>query len=194
MTFWGTNLDATSQDPKRKFRFKVQLGALGEGVVWYAKTVDKPELTISADASHKFLGHTFKYPGSVSWNDINMTLVDPIGEEASTKLLQIIEQPGYVFPRGGYQTEGQLNGRAFETISKGKSKAALGAVVITQIDADGNTVEKWTLHNPFINKVGFGDLSYEAEDLSEISLGITYDWAEYSQDESDPVIFKRANP
>ena len=69
------------------------------------------------------------------------------------------------------------------TISKSKSVEALGSVIIEQLDADGNTIEKWTLHNPFITKVGFGDLSYEAEELSEITLGIKYDWATFDDGE-----------
>jgi len=181
MTFWGDSLDATNKDPKRKFRFKVEIGSLGGGVVWYAKGVGKPEMTISADASHKFMGHTFKFPGSVTWNDIEMTLVDPIGENASTKLLEIVERSGYVYPKPNYENGGT---RELETISKGKATEALGSVVIYQLDSDGNAVEAWKLHNPFVNKVGFGDLSYESEDLSEITLGFTYDWATYSDNGS----------
>ena len=78
MAFWGQAMDAQSRDPKRKFRWRVQIGDLVEnGVVWYAKTVDKPKMKIVGDAQHKFLGHTFKYPGSVTWEDITVVLVDP---------------------------------------------------------------------------------------------------------------------
>jgi len=191
MTFWGDTLNADKQDPKRKFRFKIQFGTLGDGVVWYAKTVTKPEMTISGDTTHKFLGHSFKFPGSVTWTDIEMVLVDPVSEAASTKLLEIIEQAGYTFPSSAtYAKEGE--NRAFNTISKGKSTAALGTIVISQLDGDGKIVEQWTLHNPFINKVSFGDLSYEDDGLSEISVGITYDWAKYSADgKSANTIFDR---
>ena len=195
MTFWGEQLDAGKSDPKRKFRFKVEIGSLGGGVIWYAKTTNKPEMTISNDTSHKFMGHTFKFPGSVTWNDIEMTLVDPIDEKASSKLLQIVEAAGYVFPRENYEKE-TVGTRALETISKGKSAEALTSVVIYQLDSDGNAVEAWQLHNPFINKVGFGELSYEDDGLSEISLGITYDWASYSENGSFVVgegIFDRAD-
>lgn len=190
MTFWGEQLDATKSDPKRKFRFKVIIGSLGGGIVWYAKTTSKPEISIGNDTTHKFLGHTFKFPGSVTWNDIEMTLVDPIDEKASTKLLQIVEAAGYVFPKEGYENTGT---RALETISKGKAKAALTSVIIQQLDSDGNVVEAWTLHNPFINKVGFGELSYEDDGLSEISLGITYDWATYSESGTEGVVFNRTD-
>ena len=173
MTFWGEQLDAGKSDPKRKFRFKVEIGSLGGGIVWYAKSTGKPELSVGNDTTHKFMGHTFKFPGSVTWNDIEMVLVDPIDEKASSKLLQIVEAAGYVFPKEGYERAGGV--RPLETISKGKSTAALTSVTIYQLDSDGDPVEAWQLHNPFINKVGFGELSYEDDGLSEISLGITYD-------------------
>lgn len=179
MAFWGTNLDAGSRDPKRKFRFKVEFQQLGGGnVLWYAKGVGKPSMSISADTAHKFLGHTFKYPGSVTWEDIELTLVDPAedgegGEDAAMKLLSIVEASGYKFPKG---TD------ILETISKGKATEAIEKVVIHQLDASGqNTVERWTLHNPFINKLSFGDLSYEDDGLSEITVGVTFDWAEFSK-------------
>ena len=194
MAFWGEGLNANSKDPKRKFRFKVQIGDLGQGIVWYAKSVTKPEMTIENGTEHKFLGHTYKFPGSVKWNECEVMLVDPVndsGKDAATRLLEIIEKSGYVFPNEFYKDPNQP--RAFETISKGKATAALDAVVIEQIDANGDTIEKWTLHNPFINKVGFGDLSYDSDDLSEISLGITYDWATFN-DNQTPTIFNRPLP
>jgi hypothetical protein len=186
MSFWGTQLGEGQRDPKRKFRFKVTIGAIGDGVIWYLKTTGKPEMTISGDTTHKFMGHSFHFPGSVSWNEIEMTLVDPVDEnkkDAAGKLLSIVEAAGYVYPDSKYIQDGQA--KAMKTISKAKAVAALKSVVIEQLDADGETIEKWTLHNPFITKVGFGDLSYEAEDLSEISISFKYDWATFNDDADD---------
>ena len=95
MTFWGSNLDSNMRDPKRKFRFTVTIGGLGqESLVWYAKTVTKPTINIGADTAHKYLGHTFKFPGSVTWDDIELTLVDPAGDkdDAAEKLLKIYNE------------------------------------------------------------------------------------------------------
>lgn len=186
MSFWGTQLGEGQRDPKRKFRFKVTIGGLEGGIIWYLKTTGKPEMTISGDTTHKFMGHSFHFPGSVSWNEIEMTLVDPVDEnkkDAAGKLLKIIEAAGYVYPDDKYINDQSPKG--LRTISKAKSVAALKSVVIEQLDAEGDTVEKWTLHNPFITKVGFGDLSYEAEELSEISIGFKYDWATFNDDDQD---------
>ena len=38
--------------------------------------------------------------------------------------------------------------------------------------------ESWVLNNCFINKIQFGDHGYEKEDLMNVTVGITYDWAE----------------
>jgi len=182
MSFWGTQLGQGQRDPKRKFRFKVTIGGLGEGIIWYLKTTGKPEMTISGDTTHKFMGHSFHFPGSVSWNEIEMTLVDPVDEnkkDAAGKLLKLVEEAGYVYPDDKYLT----GPKAMRTISKAKAVAALKSVVIEQLDVDGATIEKWTLHNPFITKVGFGDLSYEAEELSEISISFKYDWATFNDDD-----------
>jgi|TARA_R110002167_G_scaffold137833_1_gene324966 hypothetical protein len=190
MAFWGTDLVAGDGDPKRKFRWKVAFGAAanlvgdGSGVVWFAKTVTKPEMTVG-DTEHKFLGHTFKYPGSVSWNDCELTLVDPVSPDAAKQTLQILHGAGYRFPDDDY-----LDGDdALHTMAKGGAVAALKPFIISQLDAEGNTIEQWELHNPFVTKVGFGDLSYEDDGLSEISLTIKYDWAKWSAD-GNSEIFK----
>ena len=69
MPFWTKNHseDATLRDPKRKFRFIVNFdGISGENATaWYAKAASKPSFQIGA-AEHKYLNHTFFYPGSVT--------------------------------------------------------------------------------------------------------------------------------
>ena len=157
MAFWGENLSSGSRDPKRKFRFKVLFGG-GEGesantVVWWAKSVDIPKMTVDSQ-EHKFMGHTFKYPGSVKWEDISLKLVDPIDPDTASQTLDILSQAGYVFPEEGY-----TGPNGFKTMSKAKATNALGIFQIVQLDAEGNTVETWELHNAFISSIQFSDLS-----------------------------------
>ena len=189
MAFWGTPLGANQRDPKRKFRFQVQIGPLGDNsVVWYAKSVEKPKMSINSDTTHKYLGHTFKFPGSVTWEDISVVLVDPAdpntnGKDAARELLTIVEGSGYRFPTAANVTQ---------TINKSDSVNSLGPVIIKQLDGDGVIIEQWKLHNPFIKEVSFDGLDYESDDLSEITLGIVYDWAELEKaaDGSDPALFE----
>ena len=170
MSFWATNFseDATLKDPKRKFRFIVSLGGLSESGLWYAKTANKPSFTIAA-AEHKYLNHTFYYPGSVTWNDVVITLVDPVLPDSTATLASIVQAAGYKPPT----TAADLT-----TMSKASAANALGAVTVQQIDAAGEVLETWTLWNSFVTDLKFGDLEYGGDDLIELSLTLKYDWAQ----------------
>ena len=156
MPFWSESFqDPALKDPKRKFRFTVEFqgvsAAIGGAVLWYAKTVSKPS-----------------FPGSVTWQDVSVTLVDPVDPDMAATFSDIIVQGGYTPPS---------DATSLGTMSKGKASSALGSVIITQIDSDGNPLETWTLWNAFITEVKYGDLEYGGDDLTEMSLTLKYDWA-----------------
>jgi hypothetical protein len=173
MPFWSTNFgeDTTLNDPKRKFRFTVEFqgiaAAIGGAVMWYAKTVNKPSFQIAA-SEHKYLNHTFYYPGSVTWQDVALTLVDPVDPDMAATFSDIVVQSGYTPP---------ADTNALSTMSKAKAAGALGTVIITQIDSEGKPLETWTLWNSFMTEVKYGDLEYGADDLTEMSVTLKYDWA-----------------
>ena len=179
MAFWTGN---GPKEPKRNFRFQVSMSGLNaenkgpqsgradSAIAWWAKKVTKPNFTIG-EGKHVYLGHTFYYPGKVEWQEISMTLVDPITPNASGIFMDMVAKSGYVVPTKDTKT----------TLGKYKFKAdatGLGSVVITQMDSDGGMVEQWTLNNAFIKSLKLGDLDYESEDLSTIEVGLRYDWAE----------------
>ena len=173
MPFWSTNFgqDTALQDPKRKFRFTVEFqgiqAAQGGAALWYAKTVSKPSFTVNA-AEHKYLNHTFFYPGAVTWQDVSLTLVDPVEPDMAATLSDIIVQSGYSPP---------TDANDLGTMSKAKAAGALGQVIITQIDSDGNPLETWTLGNSFVTELKYGDLAYGDDELTEMSVTLKYDWA-----------------
>ena len=43
------------------------------------------------------------------------------------------------------------------------------------INAEGNHKEEWTLINPFIKSMNFGDLSYDSEDLVDFQMIVAND-------------------
>ena len=174
MPFWSENFgeDSSLKDPKRNFRFTVEFqgiqAAQGGAKLWYAKTATKPSFAINA-AEHKYLNHTFYYPGNGTWNDITVTMVDPVDPDMSATLSAIVEGSGYKPPASSEDRS---------SISKAKSAASLGTVIITQLDSDGNPLETWTLWNSFLTEVKYGDsLEYGNDDLTELSVTIKYDWA-----------------
>ena len=161
--FWSN----VNTDPKRRFRFVL---AMGQVPIWTVKTATKPKANIST-VEHQFINHTFKYPGRVTWDNITVTLVDPIDPDLARSFIDILRKSGYQYP---------TTPNARGSISKEKSVIdGLGGISIQQIDADGTPIETWALKNPWIVSIDFGgNLDYAADEMNEISVEIAYDWAE----------------
>ena len=97
-TFWSS----TELEPKRQFKFLFIIPGLdGQGTVetYLIKSVNKPAVTIGTNTNVSYIQHTFKYPGRLSWNDIDVTLLDTIRvDDTSSRLANIIKQSGYIIP------------------------------------------------------------------------------------------------
>tara|TARA_B100000212_G_scaffold331047_1_gene297892 strand:- start:1417 stop:2022 length:606 start_codon:yes stop_codon:yes gene_type:complete len=184
MPFWSTNFgnqDEILKDPKRNFRFFITITGIdtanGGAMVWYAKSVNKPTFTL-AEATHEYLNHTYYYPGKVTWNPIEMTMVDPGGDpEVAATLAGILTGAGYKQP----VTPDSNN---LNSMSKQKAAGAIGTVKITQVDSEGKILEEWTLWNAFAQEVDFGStLAYGNDELTEVKLKVRYDWAQLDTSE-----------
>lgn len=176
--FWTT----PGEDPKRAYRFLVTFPNMPNGATWYAKKCSKPSMTIS-EAAHKYINHTFYYPGKVEWDKVTVTLVDPVSPDAANNLAALLESAGYVIP-GDYADT--------TTMSKAAATRMLGEIKIRQLGSrspnGGNiqpALETWTLKNAWITSVKFGELDYDSDDLTNIDLEIRYDWAELETSNKD---------
>ena len=169
MPFWTAH-SPTGLDPKRVSRFKVEIASLNSGgTVWYAKSFSKPSAEIKT-ATHKYLNHSFNYPGSVTWSDVSIELIDPTDPiDAAGSLAQILTAMGYEIPKDGSN---------LVNISKRKSVEALGNISVTQIDDQGNEIEEWKLQQAFVSKFEWGSYKYDGDDLDVLKLTVKYDWAE----------------
>ena len=186
MSFWTENYkDAGVNNPKRNFRFKVKftqfdgLTGYGSSDLFYAKTADKPSFTLG-ETTHSFLNHNFKFPGRVTWNDVTIAMVDPgpsTGDSetsptgVASALTQLLAASGYNIPDGPSSD--------YMSISKTKAVSGIGDVIISQLDHDGSEIEKWTLFNAFVSDIKYGTLDYGSDDLTEYSITLRYDWANY---------------
>jgi len=171
MPFW-TAAGATGQDPKRESRFKVSIGALSDtangDTVWYAKTFSKPQATVKG-IKHRFLNHTFNYPGSVEWADCTVEFIDPTDPvDGAGSIAFLLESMGYQIPE---------NGIDLVNISKRKSVGSLGVVSVSSIDDMGTEIETWTLQQPWVTKFEWGSYKYAGDELLSLKLTFTYDWA-----------------
>jgi len=165
-SFWT---DPRAPEPKRGYRWLMEMG--GTGIPAYTlKKVSKPSFTVS-ETAHKYLNHTYWYPGRVEWNTVSMTLADPVNPDAAAMVMAVIQASGYS-PLTQYVDHPK-------TMSKKKASDALGQLVIKQIDSDGNEIERWTLVNAWIKDVKTGELDYESDDLVNLELEIRYDFAHF---------------
>ena len=181
-SFWA---DAVTE-PKRQYRFVL---ANMRGIPqWIVKSVKKPSLSIS-ESSHQFINYTFHYPGRVEWQPVELTLVDPIAPDATATLMEMVRDMGYVYPSDFDQAN-------VITISKAKSIEALGKVIyINQIDADGGgVIESWEIKNPWIQSLDFGELSYENDEMVNISVTLRYDWARCLLQNTEGAVFGTSGP
>ena len=165
MPFWSSG----QVEPKRQFRFKVTIASMPDGAQFYARSATKPTFSIT-QSEHKFLNHTFYYPGKVSWNPVTISMVDPVAPDATGNLLSILRRSGYNVPS---------NLTEDDAFRKGNATAALGQVTIRALDENGDILEEWTLNNPFIVGLTMNDYTYEGEDLSTLDVELRYDWASY---------------
>lgn len=170
--FWS---DAAIE-PKRKYRFLLSFNGIPQ---WIVKTTGKPNFSVS-ESEHSFINYKFYYPGRLEWEEVSITLVDPVDPDASHTMLQLIENSGYVAPHN-FLNDPQGRGKASNVVTFSKKRAVDavgGRMYIHMIDENGAPIETWSLYNPWIKSVNFGDLDYESDELVNVELSVRYDWAD----------------
>ena len=162
MAFWSDPQKMI--EPLRKFRFMVNSN-------WYwVKSVTKPSFEITSN-EYQLINHKFKYPGIVTWSDIDVTIID---SKDLKKGQGFYDQLGLI----GYNLTGAKDG-----ISKKDAITNAGSWQIAQLGADGEAIETWELINPWVKSIKFGDLDYSSDDLIEITITISYDSATLTKPE-----------
>ena len=59
-------------------------------------------------------------------------------------------------------------------------------MIINQLDSKGDIVEEWQLMNSFIKSVNYGALEYSSDELVQIEMTITYDYAILGEEDKAP--------
>ena len=85
MAFWSS----PTTSPKRQYRWIMNIGGIPQ---WIVKKVNKPGFSIS-ESTHKYLNHTFYYPGRVEYEKTSVTLVDPVSPDAAAIMMRIEFSP-----------------------------------------------------------------------------------------------------
>jgi hypothetical protein len=144
-------------EPKLANRFIMEINGIESYMI---KTANRPTFT-SEIVELDHINVKRKIKGKSNWDDITITLYDPIVPSGAQQVMDWIRlSHESITGRDGYA--------AF--YKKQISFYALGPV--------GDKVEKWTLEGAFITSANFGDMDWSnATDPVSIELTITFDQA-----------------
>jgi hypothetical protein len=141
-------------EPKRKFRWVFAI----EGIdAFLMKGAARPQVTIG-EQQINFINSTRYLAGKGTFNPITVTLHDPIAPSGAQQVMEWV--------RTHYES---VSGRA------GYADFYKRDCQIKMLDPVGTVVELWDLKGCFLTDANFGDLSYDAEDPTEISLSVRFD-------------------
>ncbi len=175
MAFWS---QADFKEPLRANKWYIEFTSILRDVRFALKECKKPSYKLT-ETKHRCFNHVVNLPGTLTWDPISIKFASIRGEtldkDASVLLWNVLRQGGYDIPKTFLET----------TLSKTKMHNALetGLLNIIQVDPEGNPIEVWSLYNAYISTTDFGSLSYENENIVDISCNITYDFAELNNEQ-----------
>jgi hypothetical protein len=144
-------------EPKRTNRFIITFpSSLGINS-WYVEKASRPTIDIGKKEI-KFLNTETYVSSSFKWNEIAVTLRDPIGPSAAQAVMEWVRlHAESVTGRMGY--------------AAGYKKD----IDLELLDPPGAVVQKWRLEGTFITSANFGSLDYSSSDIADIAVTLRPD-------------------
>jgi len=145
-------------EPLRKnrwlMRFPSDLGIME----WWLESAKRPGITQQAK-NIPFLNTETYVVGRYVWDEIQVTLRDPIGPSAMQAVMEWVRlHSESVTGRQGYAAGYKRD------------------IELVMLDPTGVQVQKWILKNTFITKMDGGDLNYSQDDLATMTLTLRPDY------------------
>ncbi len=184
MGFWTGNANGVTM-PKRQSRWLLSIGGVPS---WVCKSVSKPSFSVG-ESAHRFINHTFYFPGRLEWNSVDVTLVDPVDPDIAQRMVNMIRAGGYNYPTDDSAAQAIISkagliGALGGTVRIQQLGPMTGAASVAEAGAldtpGGKIIETWTLHNAWVQDVNFGSLSYDSDELVEIAVKFRYDYADFA--------------
>jgi len=143
-------------EPKLGNRFIMEINGIESYII---KTASRPTFT-SEVVELDHINVKRKIKGKSTWDDVNITLYDPIVPSGAQQVMEWIRSSHESLTgRDGYNT----------FYKKDITFYLLGPV--------GDKVEQWTLKGAFISSANFGELDWASNDPVSIELTLAYDYA-----------------
>jgi hypothetical protein len=146
----------TNFEPKMKNRYVMEIENIPSYLV---KAANRPSIQFEPIVLDH-INVKRKLKGQGDWQDITITLYDPIVPSAAQAVMDWI--------RLGHESITGRDGYA-DFYKKDITFYLLGPV--------GDKIEQWTLKGAFISQANFGDLSFDSNEPATIELTLTYDYA-----------------
>jgi hypothetical protein len=190
MGFWS---DKNAAEPHRKHQWYILFTRNLQQLSFAVKSCTKPSYTIE-NSQHVLLNYTYNFPKKLVWQPISVTMASARIESQGFTTYSVdyslyaatnnTNKPSPVAAQPTPGAENRINNpldntTGIYTLSKDFLVNNFEGPIIRlqQTDSYGRTIEYWDLFNPFVTEVKFGDLSYDSEDLVEVSFTLVYDYA-----------------
>lgn len=145
-------------EPLRKNRWILRFPADLGIQEWYVATAKRPGVSQQAKAI-PFLNSETYVAGRYVWDEMTVTLNDPIGPSASQAVMEWERL-----------TSESLTGR------QGYAAGYKRDVELAMLDPTGVVVQLWILKNCFMTKADFGDLNYSDDGVAQITMTLRPDY------------------
>jgi hypothetical protein len=146
----------TNFEPKMQNRYIMEIDGIQSYLI---KTAARPSITFETVVLDH-INIKRKLQGKGDWQDIEITLYDPIVPSGAQAVMEWI--------RLGHES---ITGR------RGYADFYKKDITFYMLGPVGDKVEQWTLKGAFIVSAGFGGLDFASNDISEITLSLAYDHA-----------------
>ena len=144
-------------EPKMGNRFIMEINGIESYII---KTASRPTFT-SEVVELDHINVKRKLKGKSTWDDVNITLYDPIVPSGAQQVMEWVRQ-----------SHESLTGR------DGYSAFYKKDITFYLLGPVGDKIEQWTLKGAFITSANFGELDWSnSTDPVMIELTLTYDYA-----------------
>ena len=143
-------------EPKLGNRFIMEINGIESYII---KTASRPTFT-SEVVELDHINVKRKIKGKSTWDDVNITLYDPIVPSGAQQVMEWI--------RTSHES---LTGR------DGYSAFYKKDITFFLLGPVGDKIEQWTLKGAFITSANFGELDWASNDPVSIELTLAYDYA-----------------
>lgn len=141
-------------EPKRVNRFFAEFPDELGIEVWSVQKFKRPSMKINS-VEIPFVNQQNYVAGRYTWDEMQITFLDPIGPSTSQQLMEWIRLHAE-----------SLTGRM------GYAAGYKKTILLKSLDPTGVEVEKWLLEQCMITSVDFGDNDYSNDELTNVTLTV----------------------